>query len=103
MLSAYKDSSLYDSEDPIWKRRHSIKLDDGEKNPTFHYVINDIIEEYLQFKKFRRAIGLRLFLGAFSRNDKYLIHHYQHNDHEMLLRQNLVVAGMEKRLILYGL
>lgn len=66
MLNAYKDSSLYDSKDPIWKRRHSIKLDDGEKYPTFHRVLNEVIEEYIQLKEFRRAIGLRIFLGVFS-------------------------------------
>ncbi len=104
MLAAYKDDTMYDSQDPLWnRRRHKIKLDDGEKYPTFHKVLNEVIEEYLELKQFRRAIGLRLFLGLFARNDERLIHRYQLKDHQNLLRQNLETAQMEKRILLLGL
>ncbi len=98
LLSRYKDDGLYDTSDPVWKRRQSLKLDDGEKKPIFHKIINEIIEEYIQLKEFRRAIGLRLFLGAFACSDENLTHRYQLKDHQRLLEQNLEVCDMVKRL-----
>lgn len=103
MLSAYKDSSLHDNKDPIWNRRHEIQLDDGEKYPTFHKILNEIIEEYIQLKEFRRAIGLRIYLGSFARDDERLTNRYQLKEHQRLLRQDLEAAGMEKRILLLGL
>ena len=103
LLSRYSDDNLYDKNDPVWKRRYMFKLDEGEKYPNFHRIINEVIEEYMEKGEFKRAIGLRLFLGTFARSDERLVHRYQLRDHQMLLCQNLETAGFNKRIPLLGL
>lgn len=103
ILRLYDDDSFHDNKDPIWTRRQKIKLDDGDKYPTFHHVLNEVIEEYLQLGEYRRVIGLRLFLGLFARADERLINRYQLSDHQRLLRKELEIAGLERRIQLLGL
>lgn len=102
MISSYKDDCLYDTQDPIWKRRHSLKMNDEEKNPHFFQMFNEIIEEYMDRKEYRRAISLRIYLGALAHKNERLCRRYSLKDHQQLLRQNLEMAGMEKRILLYG-
>jgi hypothetical protein len=103
LLKGYNDDSLYDMKDPLWKRRHLIKLDEEEKHPSFHHLLNEIIDEYIELKEFQRAIGLRLFLGNFAQSDERLSHRYQLSDHRKLLRKNLEDAGFNGRIRLLGL
>lgn len=102
-LRQFKNDSIYDKDDPIWKRRFLIKFDLGEKNPTFHIIINDIIQDYLKLGDYAKAIGLRLSLGALASQDRALKNRYTIAMHEELLPHDLRVAHLESRIPLYGL
>lgn len=98
ILSRFDDIEFQNKDDPLWKRRKSLNIDDGEKKPTFHIIINEMIEEYIDRKEFHYAYGLRSLLGAFAWQDEGLTHRYRARQHRELLEHDLKLCNLERRI-----